>query len=353
MHALAQQARLLAAIHEHLDRFGQFHRGAARRLGGHGLADDAHDRIRAVVRIAAADQDGILVGKEDMQTGRVRIILQAALLAQCSLQQRLETARKGGQQLAVVGVRRFQPQRAECAGQRGDGIKYRRQAVALRQCGDAVMQADQLAREDQFAIRQLLFVERDDHIAAVGNDRRLFGTMTGFCCLAWRSASCAQSCSKPGRQYNSQWFCAGFCMRALWHRLGDWPEGGNIRACFFDCNVMSKRYDLIVFDWDGTVMDSTAVIAGSIQAACRDLGLTCPDDETARHVIGLGLDQALHYAVPDLTDAMRPDLVERYRYHFLAQDEAIPLFDGARETIAELHDAGYRLGVATGKSRTG
>ena len=116
---------------------------------------------------------------------------------------------------------------------------------------------------------------------------------------------------------------------------------------------MSKRYDLIVFDWDGTVMDSTAVIAGSIQAACRDLGLNIPDDETARHVIGLGLDQALRYAVPDMPDTMRPDLVDRYRHHFMARDQAIPLFDGARETIAELHDAGYRLGVATGKSRAG
>ena len=46
---------------------------------------------------------------------------------------------------------------------------------------------------------------------------------------------------------------------------------------------MGKRYDLIVFDWDGTVMDSTAVIAASIQAACRDLGLAIPGDETARH----------------------------------------------------------------------
>ncbi|MEO8331949.1 MAG: HAD-IA family hydrolase [Gallionella sp.] len=116
---------------------------------------------------------------------------------------------------------------------------------------------------------------------------------------------------------------------------------------------MNKRYDLIVFDWDGTVMDSTAVIAGSIQAACRDLGLAIPDDETARHVIGLGLDQALRHAVPDMPDALRPDLVARYRHHFLAQDENIPLFDGAKETIAELHAAGYWLGVATGKSNAG
>ncbi|MFZ5524528.1 MAG: HAD family hydrolase [Pseudomonadota bacterium] len=116
---------------------------------------------------------------------------------------------------------------------------------------------------------------------------------------------------------------------------------------------MSKRYDLIVFDWDGTVMDSTGVISGSIQAACRDLGLNVPDDETARHVIGLGLDQALRYAVPDMPDALRPELVARYRHHFLAQDEKIPLFAGAKETIAELHAAGYWLGVATGKSNAG
>ncbi len=116
---------------------------------------------------------------------------------------------------------------------------------------------------------------------------------------------------------------------------------------------MDKRYDLIVFDWDGTVMDSTAVIAGSIQAACRDLGLTVPDDETARHVIGLGLEQALRYAIPDMPEEMRPSLVARYRYHFLSQDQEIPLFEGARETIAELHGAGYWLGVATGKNSAG
>ena len=116
---------------------------------------------------------------------------------------------------------------------------------------------------------------------------------------------------------------------------------------------MSKRYDLIVFDWDGTVMDSTAVIAGSIQDACRDLGLPVPDDETARHVIGLGLDQALRVAVPSLPDALRPELIERYRHHFLARDRSIPLFAGARETIAELHDNGYWLAVATGKSNAG
>ncbi|MFA6062441.1 MAG: HAD-IA family hydrolase [Gallionella sp.] len=116
---------------------------------------------------------------------------------------------------------------------------------------------------------------------------------------------------------------------------------------------MSKRYDLIVFDWDGTLMDSTAIIAGSIQSACRDLDLTVPDDETARHVIGLGLMQALRHAVPDAPESMYEPLVARYRHHFLSQDQSIPLFDGARETIVELHEAGYSLGVATGKNCAG
>ncbi|MEQ1527109.1 MAG: HAD-IIIA family hydrolase [Gallionella sp.] len=116
---------------------------------------------------------------------------------------------------------------------------------------------------------------------------------------------------------------------------------------------MSKRYDLIVFDWDGTVMDSTAIIVNSIQLACRDVGLPIPDDEAARYVIGLGLDQALRHAVPTMTEAQRPEMVTRYRHHFLQQDGAIPLFNGARETITELHEAGYQLAVATGKTHAG
>ncbi len=116
---------------------------------------------------------------------------------------------------------------------------------------------------------------------------------------------------------------------------------------------MSKRYDLIVFDWDGTVMDSTAIIVRSIQMACSDVGLPIPDDDAARYVIGLGLDQALRHAVPTMTEVQRPDMVARYRHHFLVQDGAIPLFNGARETIAELHEAGYQLAVATGKTHAG
>jgi phosphoglycolate phosphatase len=116
---------------------------------------------------------------------------------------------------------------------------------------------------------------------------------------------------------------------------------------------MAKRYDLIVFDWDGTVMDSTAVIANSIQSACRDLDLTVPTDEVARHVIGLGLDQALRYAVPSAGAEKHADLVARYRHHFFSQENAMPLFDGAEQLIQDLRAAGYLLAVATGKNRNG
>ncbi len=117
--------------------------------------------------------------------------------------------------------------------------------------------------------------------------------------------------------------------------------------------MSDKKYQLIVFDWDGTVMDSTAVIATSIQSACRDLGLPVPSDEAARHVIGMGLVQALQHAVPEAPEHMYEPLADRYRHYFLSQDQSIPLFAGAHETIEELHDAGYALAVATGKSRKG
>ena len=113
------------------------------------------------------------------------------------------------------------------------------------------------------------------------------------------------------------------------------------------------RFDLIAFDWDGTLMDSTAVIASSIQRACADLGLPIPDDERASHVIGLGLSDALAYAVPDMPKTMVPQMVERYRHHYLSRDADLPLFTGVREIVIALKEAGYFVAVATGKSRVG
>jgi phosphoglycolate phosphatase len=116
---------------------------------------------------------------------------------------------------------------------------------------------------------------------------------------------------------------------------------------------MAKRFELLVFDWDGTLLDSAGAIVGAIKAACRDLDLPEPPDERARHVIGLGLSDALHHAVPELPEYCYPQMVERYRYHYLKDDHTLQLFDGAADLIGELAEAGFLLAVATGKSRHG
>lgn len=113
------------------------------------------------------------------------------------------------------------------------------------------------------------------------------------------------------------------------------------------------KYQLIVFDWDGTLMDSAAAIVRAIQSSCVDLGLPVPDEARARHVIGLGLSDALHHAVPELPPSRYHEMVERYRFHYLASDHELTLFAGAAELVAGLRDAGHMLAIATGKSRIG
>jgi phosphoglycolate phosphatase len=114
-----------------------------------------------------------------------------------------------------------------------------------------------------------------------------------------------------------------------------------------------KQFDLIVFDWDGTLMDSTLTIVKCIQAAARDLGLPIPRDDAAAHVIGLGLHEAMQAVLPDVDPAYYPRMVERYRYHFLSKDHEISLFPGVYDMLQELSQNGYFLAVATGKSRVG
>ncbi len=116
---------------------------------------------------------------------------------------------------------------------------------------------------------------------------------------------------------------------------------------------MGRRFDLLVFDWDGTLFDSTGVIVQALQASCRDVGLPEPSDEQASHVIGLGLAEALRTAAPELDEDRLPLLIERYRRHYLSQDQDICLFHGVTELIAGLHADGFQLAVATGKSRRG
>ncbi|HEY1044379.1 MAG TPA: HAD-IA family hydrolase [Telluria sp.] len=117
--------------------------------------------------------------------------------------------------------------------------------------------------------------------------------------------------------------------------------------------MAKKQYDLIVFDWDGTLMDSTGAIVKCIQAAARDLGLPVPHESAAAHVIGLSLQEAMKKALPDIDPALYPRVVERYRFHYLSRDHELTLFEGVEEMLRELASKAYFLAVATGKSRVG
>ncbi len=118
-------------------------------------------------------------------------------------------------------------------------------------------------------------------------------------------------------------------------------------------SLRHRRFDLIVFDWDGTLFDSTVLIARCIQAAAADLGLAVPSDAAASHVIGLGLAEALQHAVPDLQPARYPELGQRYRHHYLQRQHDLALFPGTLELLHALKARNHWLAVATGKSRRG
>ncbi len=114
-----------------------------------------------------------------------------------------------------------------------------------------------------------------------------------------------------------------------------------------------RRFDLIVFDWDGTLFDSTALIARCIQSACRDIGVAVPSDEAASYVIGLGLRDALEHAVPGLPASRYPELGQRYRHHYLARQHELVLFEGTLDMLHALKERNHLLAVATGKNRRG
>jgi phosphoglycolate phosphatase len=114
-----------------------------------------------------------------------------------------------------------------------------------------------------------------------------------------------------------------------------------------------RAYKLIVFDWDGTIANSTQLITRSVQAAYRDLRLPVPDETKASFIIGLRLDEAFRKLSPNLPIERAEEVRQRYLFHYLKEDSAIPLFDGMEALLSALDDAGYFLAVATGKSRKG
>jgi phosphoglycolate phosphatase len=114
-----------------------------------------------------------------------------------------------------------------------------------------------------------------------------------------------------------------------------------------------RQFDLIAFDWDGTLFDSTKIIVRCIQRAVTDVGGALPSDKDAAYVIGMGLMQALAHAAPDVPPEKYPELGARYRHHYVQHQNDISLFDGVLELLADLKARHHSLAVATGKSRRG
>ncbi len=115
---------------------------------------------------------------------------------------------------------------------------------------------------------------------------------------------------------------------------------------------MQKTYELVVFDWDGTLMDSEAHIVTSMQHALKDLDLPVLSREKIRDIIGLGLREAILRLLPGCEEDVLSAIIDRYRYHFFTDDPCEP-FMGAEQVLQHLHEAGYLLAVATGKGRQG
>ncbi len=117
---------------------------------------------------------------------------------------------------------------------------------------------------------------------------------------------------------------------------------------------MSKKpFKLLVFDWDGTLMDSQARIVTSFQAAIADLNMEKRSVAQIRHLIGLGAETVITTLFPGASEQQSLQLIKRYRHHFFNAHLPTPLFPGVTETVQTLHNAGYWLAVATGKSRKG
>ena len=116
---------------------------------------------------------------------------------------------------------------------------------------------------------------------------------------------------------------------------------------------MPRRFDLIAFDWDGTLFDSTGLIVRCIQNACRDVGANVPSHEQAAYVIGLGLRDALLHAAPGFPEERYAELGQAYRRHYVASQHEVVLFPGTLDMLRALKANNHLLAVATGKSRRG
>lgn len=115
-----------------------------------------------------------------------------------------------------------------------------------------------------------------------------------------------------------------------------------------------SKYSLLVFDWDGTLMDSQAQIVNCMQSAIGELELESRTDEQITNIIGLGLEEAIVQLYPMIDMKLVTTTVQTYREHYLFKDKTpSPLFEGVKDVLNNLRESGYNLAIATGKSRRG
>lgn len=117
---------------------------------------------------------------------------------------------------------------------------------------------------------------------------------------------------------------------------------------------MLSKYELIIFDWDGTLMDSVGRIVSSMKGVAKELSLPHPSEIDVKDIIGLSLNEASNRLFPEACDATKDRIKLAYKKHYIELDNTpTPLFDGAHETLSALKDSGKTLSVATGKGRDG
>ncbi|WP_064791554.1 HAD-IIIA family hydrolase [Shewanella woodyi] len=115
-----------------------------------------------------------------------------------------------------------------------------------------------------------------------------------------------------------------------------------------------KQYELVIFDWDGTLMDSVGKIVACMQQTAKVLELPTPSESAVRNIIGLSMQEALNTLYPDGSDSVYRQMIQVYRQQYLELDTTpSPLFDGAELLLQQLNQIGYQLAVATGKARAG
>jgi phosphoglycolate phosphatase len=119
-------------------------------------------------------------------------------------------------------------------------------------------------------------------------------------------------------------------------------------------HTATDKVGLVIFDWDGTVMDSVGRIVSSMRAAALKSELTVPTEFAVKQIIGLSLDPAFDALFPGVNDSKRQQLFQHYRDHYVLHDTTpTPLFAGVEQVLQQLTSRNVLLAVATGKQRRG